>query len=60
MKVSELTGFLCEFSDEEIAKIEAIAKRDGISLEQALEKAIENFLSAGVQTPNNDRGASAA
>lgn len=60
MKVTELIGFLCEFSDEEIAKIESIAKRDGISLEQALEKAVQNFLKSGVQTPDKAKDARAA
>ena len=60
MKVTESIGFLCEFSDEETAKIETIAKRDGTTLEQALEKAIKNFLSSGVQTPKSAKGSRAA
>ena len=52
MKVTESIGFLCEFSEDETAKIREIAERDGITLEEALSKAIKNFLATGVQTPN--------
>jgi len=53
MKITESIGFLCEFSEDEAAKIREIADRDGITLEEALAQAIKNFLAAGVQTPKN-------
>ena len=55
MKIVGKVGFLCELSEDELAKLRVIAARDDITLEEALQKAIENFLSVGVQTPNGDR-----
>ena len=60
MKISESIGYFCELSEEEAAMVNAIAERDGITPEEAIEKAIKNFLKSGVQTPNADKESSAA
>ena len=60
MKITESVGYLCELSDKEAAMVNAIAERDGITPEEAIEKAIKNFLESGVQTPSADKEASAA
>ena len=53
MRIIGQTGFLCEFSEDETAKLHAIAERYGITIEEALKKAILNFLTKGVQTPKS-------
>ena len=60
MKLTELVGFMFELTDNEKAKLEAIAARDGTTPEKALKKAMENFLDRGVQTPNTKRRKRAA
>lgn len=60
MTIVESDGFLCEFSDEETAKIQDIADRYGVTLEKAVKIAIENFLKPGVQTPKKHRRRCAA
>ncbi len=60
MKLTELVGFMFELTDNEKAKLEAIAQRDGTTPEKALKKAMENFLDRGVQTPNTKRRKRAA
>lgn len=60
MRLTESVGFMFELTDEEKEKLEAIAARDGTTPEKALEKAMENFLNCGVQTPNAKRQERAA
>ena len=55
MKIEDSVGYICEFSDEETSMIRQIAERDKLTLENALAKAIQNFLETGVQTPNLSR-----
>ncbi len=55
MKVVNSGGLLCEFSEDEVAKLHEIAERHGISLEEALDLAIKNFLTAGVPTPKKSK-----
>ena len=55
MKVTESTGLLCELSDAEAEMLREIAERDGVTPEDALAKAIQNFLTLGVQTPRRKR-----
>lgn len=50
MKLTELVGFMFELTDNEKAKLEAIAQRDGTTPEKALKKAMENFLDRGANT----------
>ena len=54
MKLVETVGFMFELTDAEKKKLDAIAERDGITAENALKMAIENFLSRGVQTPKSE------
>ena len=60
MKVTESMGLLCELTDQEAEKLRAIAERDGVTPEEALAKAIKNFLTRGVQTPNRSKNVRAA
>ena len=55
MKIMGKIGFLCELSEAEVAMLREIAERDGLTLEEALQKAVKKFLSIGVQTPNRDK-----
>lgn len=55
MKVEEGVVLLVTLDADETAVAEEIAERDGITIDQAVQKAVENFLSAGVQTPNPAR-----
>lgn len=55
MKVTESVCLMCEITDKEKEKLEAIAKGDNTSIEKALQKAVQNFLSIGVQTPENHK-----
>ena len=48
-------GYIFSLDRDETKILKQIAERDGISLEQALKKAMENFLQIGVQTPNHTR-----
>ncbi len=60
MKLVKAVGLMFELTESEAKKLDAIAKRDGITAERALKKAIENFLSRGVQTPKRARKVRAA
>lgn len=48
MKIMGKIGFLCELSEAEVAMLREIAERDGLTLEEALQKAVKKFLSIGV------------
>lgn len=60
MRVTETIGIICELSEDELAKLRAIAERDGITPSEALTKSIQNFLNSGVQTPKSGRASHAA
>lgn len=45
MKVENANGILLSLSDEEIADLKIIAKRDGLTLEEALNKCVKNYCS---------------
>ena len=60
MKLVKAVGLMFELTESEAKKLDAIAKRDGITAERALKKAIKNFLSRGVQTPKRARKVRAA
>lgn len=45
MKVENAHGILLSLSDEEVADLKVIAKRDGITLEEALCKSIQHYCS---------------
>ncbi len=53
MRVHESVRIICELTEDESNTLSLIAERDGITLEEALFKAMKNFLSKGVQTPNS-------
>lgn len=52
MKVEDGVVLVVTLNGNEQAVAQEIADRDGITLEEAVQKAVENFLSSGVQTPN--------
>ena len=54
MKVEEGVVLVVTLNEDEQAIAQDIANRDGITLEDAVQKAVENFLSSGVQTPNSE------
>ena len=53
MKVEDGVVLVVTLDGNEQAVAQEIADRDGITIEEAVQKAVENFLSAGVQTPNS-------
>ena len=55
MKTRAYAAVVCDLSDTDIKKLQAIAERDGITLEDALNQAVQNFLTKGVQTPKKAR-----
>ena len=55
MKIENERGYIFTLDRDETEVLEKIAERDGTSLEQALKKALQNFLKTGVQTPNRAR-----
>lgn len=55
VEMEDERGYIFSLDRDETKILKQIAERDGISLEQALKKAMENFLQIGVQTPNHTR-----
>lgn len=52
MTIENDRGYVFVFTEKEMQMLRAVAERDGITPEEAIQKAIQNFLSRGVQTPN--------
>ena len=55
MNIVKLTGYQLELTEDEMKIVREIADRNNCTVEKAVQLSIQNFLTQGVQTPENEK-----